>query len=229
MYHRAVESLRLGDGPQMDHYYDIAFTAPVRQLQEAKGSRSRPPQEVGDASTPQRLGPAEIEHITARDSLYLSTIGETGWPYVQHRGGAAGFVKVLDESTIGWLERNGNRQYIGTGNITADDRVALIMVDYANRQRLKLFGRATYHPQATPELITATGEEKMRSDGAITIEVAGYSWNCSKYITPRFATDQIHTLLAPYQERIADLETGLDAANQELQRLRHTDDHVPDR
>lgn len=194
----------------MTDYFDIAFTPAVLELQEQKGSRSLYEQATEPGSDDgHRLEPAEIELLASRDSFYLATVGETGWPYLQHRGGDAGFVKILDDRTIGWVERNGNRQYLGTGNITADGRVAAIFVDYPSRTRLKLYGRATHHADPSPELLGALDATGVRNDGAITVEVLATNWNCPKYITPRYTEAQVRAGVEPLQVRVAELESEL--------------------
>lgn len=196
----------------MTEFFDIAVTPTVIELQEQMGSAGMYVTEVGSGpSDPHALTPDEIELITSRDSFYLSSVGETGWPYVQHRGGDQGFIKILDDHTIGWAERNGNRQYIGTGNITNNGRVAGIVVDYPSRSRLKFYGRATHHPQPSPELITALGAEDIRNDGAITIEILATAWNCPKYISPRYPEPDVRTVVEGLQARIAELEAQLAA------------------
>ncbi len=195
----------------MTDYFDIAFTPPVLDLQAHKGSAGRYERTSGPEDGPTRLGPDETEHISSRDSFYLASVGGDGWPYVQHRGGEAGFVTVMDPTTIGWLERHGNRQYVGTGNITADGRVAMIFVDYPRRTRLKLYGRATYHPDPDPELIEALGRPGWRIDGAVTVEVVAFAWNCPKQITPRFTAEEVRAAVEPLHERIAELERQLEA------------------
>ena len=197
----------------MSEWFDIAFTPNVIAKQEAAGSREHyafaPSGETDE--TPHRLSDDEVGMIESRDSLYMATVSETGWPYVQHRGGDAGFVTVVDESTIGWVERTGNRQYVGTGNLTDDGRVALILMDYPSRTRLKIWGRATHHPDPSPELLTQLGAEGIRADGAVTIEVVATAWNCPKYITPRYTEAQVETLTRPLVDRIAELEAQLAA------------------
>lgn len=194
----------------MQNYYDIAFTPAVRTLQERKGS-SGIYDAAADAPVPEVLESAEVEYLSGRDSFYLATVNENGWPYLQHRGGEPGFVKVLGPTTIGWIERRGNRQYLGTGNIMADDRVALIFVDYPNRTRLKLFGHATYHSDPAPEMVEALDGEAVRGDGAITVEIAAASWNCPKYITPRYTAQEVQAVTDELQARISDLESRLAA------------------
>jgi len=141
----------------------------------------------------------------------MATVSESGWPYVQHKGGGPGFVKILGPTRIGWAERSGNRQYLGTGNIVAGSKVAAIFVDYTTRTRLKIRGTATCHPDPSPELIEALEADNLRVDGAITIDVAATAWNCPKYITPRYTTAQIDAGVQPLGDRIADLEAQLDA------------------
>lgn len=194
----------------MQNYYDIAFTPAVRALQERNGSSGIYDAAAG-APASAKLEAQEIELLTRLDSFYLATVSENGWPYLQHRGGEPGFVKVLGPTTIGWVERTGNRQYLGTGNITADDRVALIFVDYPNRTRLKLFGHATYHSDPAQELVKALDGEAIRRDGAITIEIAATAWNCPKFITPRYTAHQVHAVTDELQARISDLESRLAA------------------
>lgn len=172
----------------MQNYLDELITPAVRSIQQAKGHAG---QYRSSHDAPGSLDPAEIAHISASGSFYLSTISESGWPYVQHKGGDSGFVKVLGPTTIGWAERSGNRQYLGSGNITADSRVSAIFVDYPNRTRLKIRGHATYHPEPSLELIDALGAGQLRVDGAVTVEIEATDWNCPKYITPRYTADQV--------------------------------------
>jgi predicted pyridoxine 5'-phosphate oxidase superfamily flavin-nucleotide-binding protein len=193
----------------MRSYLDDLFTPAVIAVQKAKGAVGLYP--IGH-DAPEALDASEIDHITASDSFYMATVSESGWPYVQHKGGDPGFVKVLGPTTIGWAERSGNRQYLGTGNIAAGSNVAAIFVDYTTRTRLKIRGTATYQPDPSPELIEALDAENLRVDGAITIDVAATAWNCPKYITPRYTTAQIEAGVQPLRDRIANLEAQLDAS-----------------
>lgn len=191
-------------------YFDIAFTPSVLDLQKEKGSRDMNAANHERTVTNPQLGHAEIAHIAARDSLYMATVSETSWPYVQHKGGDPGWIKVLGSTTIGWLERNGNKQYLGTGNLAANDRVALILVDYPNRTRLKVFGRATYHAELDPYLAGVLEADGERHDGATTIEVEAIAWNCPKYLTPRFTQPEVQAAFDEHttalRSRIAELE-----------------------
>jgi len=171
-------------------YAEIALTSSVIDVEEHKGIRGGP----GHWEPFAGLTDVVIDHISARDTCYLSTVSETGWPYVQHRGGERGFVRILDSHTIGWVERHGNRQYISAGNVNAVDRVAMIFVDYPNRIRLKLYGHATYHPDPSAELLAELDAGPTRADGAVTVHVAAVDWNCPKYITPRYTVEEIREL-----------------------------------
>ena len=196
----------------MADWFDIAFTPAITELQERKGSRAMYDRAPGERSASLHLlADDELQMITTRDSFYMATVGETGWPYVQHRGGDAGFVVPLGPSSLGWVERSGNRQYVGTGNVAATGRVALIFMDYPSRTRLKLYGTATHHPEPTDELVAALGGQDVRVDGAITIDVIATMWNCPKYITPRFTEEQVHGVIGQLQERIAELEVELES------------------
>ena len=198
----------------MGHRFaELAFTPAVKAVQEQQGSRSAYRRLEAGEPHHDRLGPAEAAFLAARDSFYLATVSETGWPYVQHRGGPPGFVRVLDERTIGFADLGGNRQYVSVGNLGHDDRVALILVDYPARRRLKLLGRARLvEPEADPETLArlALPGQEVRVERGILIEVEAFDWNCPQHITPRFTA----TELAPLHARIAELEAALAAAGQ---------------
>jgi predicted pyridoxine 5'-phosphate oxidase superfamily flavin-nucleotide-binding protein len=145
----------------------------------------------------------------------MATTSETGWPYIQHRGGPPGFVKVLSPNLIGFADLKGNRQLVSTGNIAADDRVALFMMDYPRQERLKLLGHARVldareHPDLADEL--APKELRNKVERLFLIQVVSYDWNCPQNITPRFTAAEIETQVAPLKARIAELEAKL-AAN----------------
>lgn len=176
----------------------IAFTPKVRAAQTRMGSRDGYRQlETGEDEVA-ALGPMEIEFIAERDSLYQGTVGESGWPYVQHRGGPPGFLKVLDERTIGYADFSGNRQYLSVGNLAGDDRVSLFLMDYAQQRRLKIWGRARLVDESLePELIArleSTGY-RARVERGVVIQIEAFDWNCPKYITPRYTKAQVDELL----------------------------------
>ncbi|MGD9583254.1 MAG: pyridoxamine 5'-phosphate oxidase family protein [Lysobacterales bacterium] len=167
----------------------IAFTPNVQATQSRMGSREAyRAAELGEPETV-ALGSYETEFIASRDSFYQGTVGENGWPYVQHRGGPAGFLKVLDATTIGYADFSGNRQYISVGNLAGDDRVSLILMDYPGQRRLKIWGRARLIDGDTePALLTRleSADFRARVERGVAITVEAYDWNCPKYITPRF-------------------------------------------
>ena len=176
-------------------FAQLMFTPAVKEVQARMGSRGAN-ERFEDAGAPaaERLGPAEREFITARDSFYLATVSETGWPYVQHRGGPPGFLKILDARTLGFADYRGNRQYISVGNLTRDDRVSLILVDYPNQRRLKVAGRSRLvDPRSDPELIARLRDEDYgaRVERAMVIDIEGFDWNCPQHITPRFTEAEI--------------------------------------
>jgi predicted pyridoxine 5'-phosphate oxidase superfamily flavin-nucleotide-binding protein len=157
------------------------------------------------------LSADETRFIEARDSFYMATVGETGWPYIQHRGGPAGFVRVLDAHTIGFAEFRGNRQYISVGNLQTDDRVSMFFMDYRRKTRLKLLGRArAVDPEDTDLLnrLSVPGYAA-RVERGLLVTVEGFDWNCPQHITERFTIEEVRTLSAPLLKRIADLEAQL--------------------
>ncbi|HYP13873.1 MAG TPA: pyridoxamine 5'-phosphate oxidase family protein [Bryobacteraceae bacterium] len=204
-----------------DHYGSIIFTPAIKALQEKYGSRRQYERKERNSSSPDRLGPEESLFIAERDSFYMATVGATGWPYVQYRGGPKGFLKVVDDQTIGFADFRGNKQFISTGNLATDNRVALIMVDYAFQARLKLLGRAEiFSGEAAREWI-----ERLREPGyqavierAYIIRVEAFSWNCPQHIQQRFTADQIRDVLEPYELRLRELEEE----NKELRENRRT-------
>jgi hypothetical protein len=176
-------------------FNELAFTPAVKAQQSRRGSRKIYARaETGDATAEPGLGPREIAFLRTRDSFYLASVSETGWPYIQHRGGPAGFVRVLDDRTIGWAEYRGNRQYITAGNVSVDDRVALFFMDYANRQRLKLLGRiemveAADRPDLAETLDPGKGGGAV--EALVLVRVEAFDWNCPQHITPRYTVEEI--------------------------------------
>jgi predicted pyridoxine 5'-phosphate oxidase superfamily flavin-nucleotide-binding protein len=204
----------------MGHRFaELAFTPRVQQAQEAAGSRANYARLHGGPDFNDVLGPDEEQFLAARDSLYLATVGETGWPYVQHRGGPPGFVKVLDERTIGFADFRGNRQYVSVGNLAGDQRIALIAVDYPRRRRLKLLGHARIvTADAEPALLERlrTPAYRARVERGIVVTIAGFDWNCPQHITPRYTEAEIAAATQPLRDRIAQLELELQSARARL-------------
>lgn len=175
-------------------FADIAFTANVKAEQTRMGSREAYARHEQEPLAEPVLGAHEAAFIEARDSFYLGTVGETGWPYVQHRGGPLGFLKVLDARTIGYADFAGNRQYVSTGNLAGDDRVSLFLIDYPHQTRLKLFGRARVIDEDSDRELLARLDNphyRARVERGIVIRIAGFDWNCPKYITPRYTEDEV--------------------------------------
>ncbi len=181
----------------------IAFTPHVQAAQSRRGSReSYRSAEQGELETVE-LSPHETEFIGARDSFYQGTVGENGWPYVQHRGGPTGFLKVLDARTIGYADYAGNRQYISVGNIGGDDRVSLFLMDYSGQRRLKIWGRARLIDEDTePSLIARLESPDYRAlvERGVVITVEAFDWNCPKYITPRFTEHEVREIVDGWQQ-----------------------------
>lgn len=184
-------------------FAEIAFTPNVQAAQMRMGSREAyRAAELGERETVV-LSPHEIEFIGARDSFYQGTVGENGWPYVQHRGGPAGFLKVLDASTIGYADFAGNRQYISVGNLDGDNRVSLFLMDYAAQRRLKIWGRARLIDEDTEPALIARLESpdyRARVERGVVITVEAFDWNCPKYITPRFTEREVRELVRGWQQ-----------------------------
>jgi len=178
----------------------IAFTPLVKKQQELHGSR-RQYQRIEQAGEPSVwLGEDERAFIEARDGFYMASVSETGWPYIQFRGGPKGFLHVLKDNTLGFADLRGNKQYISVGNLQHDDRVALFLMDYVGQQRLKILGRTKIFEgnQEAQELITKlrTAEHNGVPERAITISVEAFDWNCPQHITPRFTEEEVRDLLA---------------------------------
>jgi predicted pyridoxine 5'-phosphate oxidase superfamily flavin-nucleotide-binding protein len=199
----------------MGHRFaEIAFTATVKALQDAQGSRANYLPFEDGAAHHDRLGPAEAGFIAARDSLYIASVSETGWPYVQHRGGPPGFLRVLDERTIGFADFRGNRQYVSLGNLARNDRVSLILMDYARRRRLKVLGRARAVGAGADAALLARLEVpdyRARVEHGLVITIEAFDWNCPQHITPRFTAAEATEAAAPLRERVAALEAELAA------------------
>jgi predicted pyridoxine 5'-phosphate oxidase superfamily flavin-nucleotide-binding protein len=193
-------------------YLEIAATDSVKRVQERLGSRSAYARREGGATVHQQLGPDEISFIEAQDTFSLASVSETGWPYVQHRGGPKGFLKMLDQNTIGFPDFSGNRQYFSFGNILQDPRVSLFLLDFRLQERLKIFGRATLVERAeSPDLFKHLESDDLpsRVERGTIIHVEAFDWNCSQYIVPRFSEEEVRGLLEPLQRRIAELEARI--------------------
>lgn len=194
----------------MSRFAQLAYTPAVRDVQRAMGSGPAGERRLREpGAVPEPLTEAETGFVRSLDSFLIASVGETGWPYVQHRGGPAGFVHVLDPHTLAFLDVRGNRQYITSGNLRGEERVALFFLDHARCVRLKILGRASAGPVAErPELAARLAEP--RTDGVVeqlvSIRVEAFDWNCPKHLTPRFTETQLAEALAPVRRRIRLLE-----------------------
>ena len=189
-------------------FLDLASTPAVRSAQEANGSGEFRANFKGDRPS-DRFTPAEAAFIAARDSFYMATVSESGWPYVQHRGGPPGFIRILDERTLGVADFRGNRQYISTGNVAANDRVALILMDYPHRRRLKIYAHAEIRDLAAdPQLAARLIEPGYRAkvERGFILRLEAFDWNCPQHITPRFSEAELAPALKPIRARLEELE-----------------------
>ena len=189
------------------NFGSLVFTPLVKALQEKYGSRRQYARMEASVTSPARMGSDESAFIAERDSFYIATVGASGWPYVQHRGGPKGFLKVIDDRTIGFADYRGNKQFITTGNLGSDNRAALIMVDYPGQARLKILG----HAEVFEGPGDWTNRLRVAGDGspverAYVIHVEAFDWNCPQHITPRFTEEQIREALAPFEQRLDELE-----------------------
>lgn len=194
-------------------FADITFTPSVKAAQSLYGSREANRGFELSENAGNELGEREAEFIAERDSFYQATVSESGWPYVQHRGGSMGFLKVLNERTIGFADFRGNRQYLSVGNINADERISLILMDYPNRRRLKLWGRARIvHERDNPELIAQLEVPTYRAhiERGILIRIEAIEWNCPQHITPRYSKAEVEQLLAPLVEENRQLKAQIE-------------------
>lgn len=187
-------------------FAEIAFTPAVRAMQQRQGSAAAYDRFLAPDTEPaNHLGPEEIAFIEARDGFYQATVSETGWPYVQFRGGPPGFLKALDAGTIGYADFRGNRQYVSVGNLGGNDRVSLILMDYPNQRRLKLFGRARLVEAADdPALVARLHVEgyRARPERAVLITVEGLDWNCPQHIPVRLTLDELEPHLLPLRREL---------------------------
>lgn len=181
-------------------FADISFTASVKAVQERYGSREsnrffEQAQDSGNTITERAAAFIEV-----RDSVYIATVAENGWPYVQHRGGPKGLIKVLDDHHIGFVDYSGNRQYLSVGNLSNDDRVSLFLMDYPNRRRLKIWGRADIRELVDyPELAALLGPDEdypANPERMLVIKTEALEWNCPQHITPRFSEEEVRGVIA---------------------------------
>jgi predicted pyridoxine 5'-phosphate oxidase superfamily flavin-nucleotide-binding protein len=206
-------------------FLNIAATPSVKAAQADNGSLdvwSRPREDRAF----DRFTGDEAAFIASRDSFYMATASETGWPYVQHRGGPKGFLKVLDDKTLGFADFRGNRQYISLGNLNADNRACLFLMDYARRARLKIFARVevkvlTSDPDLVARLVVPGYKAKV--ERGMLFHLEAFDWNCSQHITPRLTEAEIGQAVAPVRARLTELEVENAALRAQLAALENDD------
>jgi predicted pyridoxine 5'-phosphate oxidase superfamily flavin-nucleotide-binding protein len=190
-------------------FQKLTLTETVHRAQEHYYGRFQD-QDQDQEGTPENdpLTGDEVRFIQARDSFYMATVSEAGWPYIQHRGGQPGFLRVLGPATLGFADYKGNRQLLSTGNLTASDKVALFLMDYPQRARLKILGHARVedareHPDLVAQLAEPAVQNKV--ERLFFIDVVSFDWNCPQYITPRYTLAEIKDVMAELQEHVAEL------------------------
>lgn len=193
------------------NFAEIAFTESVKAQQTKYGSR-RSYARMEQMTRGNEITENEAEFIAERDGFYLATVGESGFPYVQFRGGPKGFLKVLDAQTLAYADFRGNMQYVSVGNLTRNDKAALILMDYARRQRLKIYARIeVIEAKDNPELIAQLQDASYDAqvERAMVLHLEAFDWNCPQHITERFTIEEIQELNAPLYEHVAKLEAEI--------------------
>lgn len=198
----------------------LVFTPVIQALQARHGSRKQYARMAASAGAGAPLGADEAAFIAERDSFYMASVGETGWPYVQHRGGPAGFLKAIDGQTLAFADFAGNKQFISAGNLSRDARVALILVDYPSQSRLKVLGHVrTVEGAELSEWLPRLTEPgyKATIERAFVIHVDAADWNCSQHITPRYTAAEIKAAVAPLEDRLRRLADENDSLRRQLE------------
>ncbi len=186
---------------------DIAFTPAVKAWQERLGSRAGYARMAEKRDWQDRVTPDLAAFLAQRDSIYLATASAEGRPYIQHRGGPAGLLKPIDDKLLAFAEFGGNKQYITAGNLSENDRASIFLMDYANRQRIKLWGRARVVEDDADLLERlADSEYQAKPERAVVFEIEAWDVNCPQHITRRFTEAEVAEIVAPLKRRIAELE-----------------------
>jgi predicted pyridoxine 5'-phosphate oxidase superfamily flavin-nucleotide-binding protein len=190
-----------------DKFLELLMTPAVARAQEHYYGHSQP---MPGGAERDALTDDEAQFVQSRDSFYMATVSESGWPYVQHRGGKPGFLHVVNPGTLAFADYKGNRQMLSTGNLAANDRVCLFLMDYPRRTRLKILGHArSEDARQHPELVAqfATPDVQRIVERVFFVDVVSFDWNCPKYITPRYTVAEIEALVEPLKQRIVELES----------------------
>lgn len=191
-------------------FAEISFTPSVLAFQKQNGSADGYSNFLNpDTDRADRIGPMEAEFIAGRDSFYQATVNNNGWPYVQFRGGPTGFLKVLDVQTIAYADFRGNRQYLSAGNLTDNDRISMILMDYPNRRRLKIWGRAKLIKATDNQLLMTQLQDtsyRGRTERAVVITVEALDWNCPQHIPLRLTMEELEPQLKPVRDELSRLK-----------------------
>ncbi|MGC2161002.1 MAG: pyridoxamine 5'-phosphate oxidase family protein [Silvibacterium sp.] len=191
-------------------FAELAFTPIIKAQQLKHGSRHQYERIEQSDHSGNRIGPHEREFIHGRDGFYMASVSESGWPYIQFRGGPKGFLQVIDDQTLGFADLRGNKQYISTGNLLYDNRIVLFLMDYPAQSRLKILGRAEILEESATakewmDRLRPSGE-KSPAERALLIHVEAFDWNCPQHITPRYTVEEFADALEPMRKRITTLE-----------------------
>lgn len=194
-------------------FHDIAFTPSVKRAQEHYGTRKHYAKFEAGRNSNYLLTDAEGDFVEQRDGFYIATAGETGQPYIQFRGGPVGFLKVLDQQTLGYADFRGNLQYISVGNLAANNKAAIFLMDYPNQRRLKILTTVEVHDAADRrDLIEKLADPlyDAKIERAIILKVEAFDWNCPQHITPRYTIDEVRQMTQPLNEHIEKLEKEIE-------------------
>ncbi len=206
------------------NFAEIAFGDAVKEMQVKLGSRASYARMEQDTYR-DGLTENEVDFIAQRDSFYMATNGENGFPYIQHRGGPKGFLKVLDAKRIGFIDFRGNMQYISVGNIATNNNVALILVDYPAKARLKIYAKAEIVELKDNEKLLKEldlQEYKFRPERMMILHVEAYDWNCPQHITPRYTVEEIEDAFTPQRELITSLHAEIKSLKARLKETENT-------
>ncbi|HLJ20465.1 MAG TPA: pyridoxamine 5'-phosphate oxidase family protein [Stellaceae bacterium] len=187
----------------------IAFTASVKEAQRRNGARANAERLENHPAARDALTPELIRYVGERDSFFMATSSREGWPYVQHRGGPPGFLRVLDERTLAFADFAGNRQYLSIGNLAENDRVHVFLMDWTHARRLKIWGRAEVVEDAASIATLMPAGYDAKPERAIRIHIEAWDMNCNQHITPRFSERELAPGLDALAQRIAKLEARL--------------------
>jgi predicted pyridoxine 5'-phosphate oxidase superfamily flavin-nucleotide-binding protein len=204
-------------------FQELAFTPLVKEHQKEHGSLHQYERIEQTAPQGDTLGPPEQDFIKRRDGFYMASVSETGWPYVQHRGGPKGFVRVINPGLLGFADLRGNKQYVSLGNFDHDPRVALFFMDYPYQTRLKILGRVEVHEHDSeaPALIESFRPTNKTDviERVILIHVEAFDWNCPQHITPRYTMEELEETLSPVRDRLRQLEADNAALREKLAKM----------